>query len=282
MELKEQIIARKRAQIQAEQAQRPLHELAAAALGAEERRNLQTALGGPQLRLIAEVRRPTGADLAGLLFDPRIIAQEFAGAGAATINVCADDPELGSELHLVKRARRYMALPVICWDFFIDEYQIYQAWEQQADAVTLPVELLSDDELGHLIRVAQKLYVAPIVVVRDGLELQSALSARARVICIENRMLESDTDALERTEKLAGDVPPDVLLISAHGITTREDAQRVAAAGADAAVFEPPVDYDLARDAIRDLRGIDAPGRTTRPACPRGSTDISESPFLDD
>ncbi len=257
------IAERKRREVDAARDALPQHELVQQMLsGVEARRNLRAALGGRELRLIAEVRRPPPeATEARLMFDPRFIAQEFAGAGAAALAVAPDDPEVGSELHLLRRARRYMALPVIDWDWFVDEYQVYQAWHHDADAVALTVGLVDDDTLQQMVRAAGKLRMTPIIVVRDGFEIDSALAAHATVIAIENRDPETGTADLSITERLARYIPGDVLVISAHGIVEREDAERVAAAGANAALFEPPTDYDLARDTIRDLRGVVAPGR---------------------
>jgi len=260
----DEIISRKRAEVALAEAERPLHELAAAALQPREMRNLEASLIGAELRLIAEIRRPLDGDVGDMLFDPRIIAQEFSGAGAAAISVRTDDPQVGSEFHLVRRARRYMPLPVICWDAFVDQYQVYQAWESGADAVALSVALVDDDELALLLRAAGKLGMAAVVVVRDGLELESALAAQAGLICIENRALPGDADDLTRTERLAPHVPAESLLISAHGVSGRVDAERVAAVGADALLFDPPADYELAREAIRDLRHIAAGGRAQR------------------
>lgn len=264
-ESREDIIRRKRAEVARAEALRPLHQLATAALQPRETRNLIASLRGPELRLIAEIRRPgPGNQLGNLLFDPRIIAQEFSGAGAAAIAVWTDDPQVGSEFHLVHRARHYMPLPVICRDAFVDQYQLYQAWEHDADAVALPVELVDDDTLQLLMRAAGKLRLEAVPVVRDAFQLETALVAGARVICIENRALPGDGDDLTRTETLAPHVPPQVLLISAYGVSCRADALRVAAAGADALLFDPPSDYQLARDAIRDLRHISAPGPALR------------------
>jgi len=258
-----QVAERKRREVAAAQAELPQHELVQAMLaGVEPRRNLRAALTGRELRLIAEVRRPPPeAAEARLIFDPRFVAQEFAGAGAAAIAVATDDADVGSELFLLRRARRYMALPVIAWDYVVDEYQVYQAWRHDADAVALMVGLLDDDALQQMVRAAGKLRLTPVLVVRDGFELDSALAAHATVIAIENRDPATGATDLGVTERLAEYIPGDVLVIAAHGIATREDAQRVAAAGADAALFEPPADYELARDAIRDLRGVLAPGR---------------------
>lgn len=264
----DRIAARKRAEIAAEMQELPQHELLQRSLARDilPRRNLQAALSGRELRLIAELRRPprggTEAVRArALMFDPRYIAQEFAGAGAAALSVFTDDPRVGTEPHLLRRARRYMALPVIQWDWFVDEYQVYRAWDDDADAVALVVGLVDDDTLQRMMRAAEKLRLTAIPVVRDRFEMDSALAAQAQIIAISNRDFESGEADLEVTERLAPLVPGEVLVVAARGIATRADAERVAAAGADAALFEPPTDYELAKDAIRDLRGVLAPGR---------------------
>ena len=258
------VAARKRAEIAAEMEELPQHVLLQRLLASDgmTRRNLRAALSGRELRLIAELRRPPRDDAeARLMADPRYLAQEFAGAGAAALSVVTDDPRVGTEPHLLRRARRYMALPVLQWDWFVDEYQVYQAWDNDADAVALVVGLVDDDTLQQMMRAARKLRMTGIPVVRDEFEVDSALAAEPEIIAISNRDYESGEADLEVTERLAPLIPGEVLVVSARGISTRADAERVAAAGADAALFEPPVDYELAKDAIRDLRGIVAPGR---------------------
>ncbi len=258
-----QIADRKRLEIAAEQEDLPQHELVQRSLeGAEPRRNITAALAGRELRLIAEIRRPPAEPVEDrLMFDPRFVAQEFAGAGAAAISVFTDDPRVGTEPHLLRRARRYMALPVLQWDWFVDEYQVYRAWDDGADAVALVVGLVDDDTLQRMVRSAAKLRIAAVAMVRDRLEVDSALAAGAEIIAISNRDYVSGESDLSVTETLARTIPGRILVISAHGIGSREEAERVAAAGADAALFEPPSDYELAKDAIRDLRGVLAPGR---------------------
>ncbi len=268
-----EIADRKRREVAAAQQALPQHELVRQMLeGVEPGRNLRAALSGRELRLIAEIRRPpVEAARARLMFDPRFVAQEFAGAGAAALTVATDDPDVGSELHLLRRAHRYMALPVIAWDFFVDEYQVYQAWRHDADAVALVVGLVDDDTLQQMARAAGKLRMAPVAVIRDAFELDSALAAGIEILAVENRDIATGEVDLSVTERLAEHIPGDVIVIAAYGITGREDAERAAAAGADAALFEPPADYELARDAIRDLRGVLAPGRdeTGRPRSPK-------------
>lgn len=253
----ESVAQRKRDEVGRARERRSLDEVRAAALGADAPRNLRSALEGPLLRLIAEIRRPARSPrTSDVLFDPRIIAQEFAGGGAAALSVSTDDAERGSELHLIRRARSYMALPVVCWDFIVDPYQVYEVRAHRADAIALIVGLVSDDELQRLLATASELAMSAVLVVRDAWELDSALAAEAEIICVDNRDPADGGADLARTERLARHLPGEVLLVSAHGIASCEDAERAAAAGADAVLFDAPADYELARDAIRDLRGI--------------------------
>lgn len=258
-----QIAERKRAEVRRAREELPQHEIMQRTLqGVEPRRNLRAALSGRELRLIAEIRRPPESEeRARLMFDPRYVAQEFAGAGAAALSAVTDDPSVGYEPQILRRARRYMALPVMLWDFLVDEYQVYRAWADDADAVALIVGLMDDDALQRMARAAAKVQLTPVFVIRDNFELDSALAAGAQIIAVENRDFDTGEADLAVTERMASQVPGRITLISAHGISTRDDAMRVAAAGADAVLFEPPTDYELARDAIRDLRGIIAPGR---------------------
>ena len=121
------------------------------------------------------------------------------------------------------------------------------------------VGLVDDDALQQFVRATGKLRLTPVLVVRDGFELESALAVEAPIIAIENRDPVTGAADLGITERLAEHIPGDVPVI-AHMVCNACRAEQVAA-GADAALFEPPVDYDLARDAIRDLRGVPAPGR---------------------
>jgi indole-3-glycerol phosphate synthase len=182
---------------------------------------------------------------------------------------------VGTEPQLLRRARRYMALPVIQWDWFVDEYQVYQAWDDEADAVALAVGLVDDDTLQQMMRAAQKLRLTAVPVVRGRFEVDSALAAEPEIIAISNRDFDTGEVDLTVTERLAPMIPGGILVISARGITSREDVERVAAAGADAALFEPPTDYELAKDAIRDLRGVLAPGRRSD-GTPRSPEEIED------
>jgi len=70
--------------------------------------------------------------------------------------------------------------------------------------------------------------------VHDLPELERALATDARIIGVNNRNLKHFTVDLGTTEKLAEEVPDDVVLVAESGIKTVADAVRLAEAGADA------------------------------------------------
>jgi indole-3-glycerol phosphate synthase len=93
-------------------------------------------------------------------------------------------------------------------------------------------------------------------------ELDRALDSEARIIGVNNRNLKSFTVDMATTERLAEEVPGDVILVSESGIRTVEDAERLAAAGADALLVgetlmrSPNLLVDL--PALRCLKPLDS------------------------
>ena len=199
-------------------------------------RNFRSALEGPKVRVISEIKRasPSMGEIAGELFDPRIIAQDYSGNGAAALSVLTEDKYFGGEPYYIKRARKYMPLPILRKDFLTHTYQVYESRMFLADAVLLIVRILTDDQLRRMLDIARELGMAALVETHSREEAQRAAAVGADIIGINNRDLDTLTVDLATTEALARYVPPDVLLVSESGVKTREDVERVARAGAHA------------------------------------------------
>ena len=221
---------------------------AAAPLGDLERRardaghppplNLAGSLMGAETRVIAEVKRATPSK--GVLrddIDAAALASTYAGNGAAAISVLTNGPFFQGSLDdmaSVHRAVRPRQVPVLRKDFLFDPYQVFEARANGADAVLLIVAMLSPALISELMDAARQLWMQCLVEVHTEGELEAAVESGAEIVGINNRDLHTFVTDLAVTERLAPKLPPDRIVVSESGISSREDVARVARAGAHA------------------------------------------------
>lgn len=191
------------------------------------------AAGEPAV--IAEVKRASPSK--GLLrdpFNPAEIAASYAAGGAACLSVLTDQQFFqGAHEHLVA-ARGACGLPVLCKDFVIDAYQVYEARAMGADCILLIAAALGPEIMEHLEEVAASLGLAVLVEVHNGDELDQALRLATPLVGINNRNLRTFETRLETTLELLDRIPPDRIVITESGILCLEDVARMREAGVDA------------------------------------------------
>ena len=190
--------------------------------------------------VIAEVKKASPSK--GVIraqFDPAEIAQAYESGGAACLSVLTDiDFFQGADAYL-QQARAACALPVLRKDFTIDPYQIVEARALGADCILLIVSALDDAQLSSLYREAMVLGLDVLVEVHDAEELQHALSlpaidGRQPLIGVNNRNLRTFEVSLGTTLALLETMPDGRALVTESGIATRDDIERMLAAGVGA------------------------------------------------
>jgi indole-3-glycerol phosphate synthase len=212
-------------------------KLRAAAALRDDVRSFYDALRADPTRLsmIAEVKRASpSAGTIATDFDPLMIARGYEKAGANALSVLTDEKYFQGRLEYLSLIREQVDIPCLRKDFIIHEAQIFEAVVAGADAILLIVAALDQPTLEHLLEVAHTFQLDALVEVHDLPELERALAIDARIIGVNNRNLKHFTVDLGTTEKLAEEVPDDVVLVAESGIKTVADAQRLAEAGADA------------------------------------------------
>jgi indole-3-glycerol phosphate synthase len=231
----DEIIAHKRTEV--ERLLPRAEKLRAAAAVRNDFRSLADALRADDTRLgmIAEVKRasPSAGTIAES-FDPLTIARTYEKAGASAISILTDEKYFQGRLEYLSLIRDQLSIPCLRKDFIIHEAQIYEAVVAGADAILLIVAALDQPTLEHLLETAHTFQLDALVEVHDLPELERALETEARIIGVNNRNLKSFTVDLGTTEALAEEVPDDIILVAESGIKTVSDAERLAAAGADA------------------------------------------------
>lgn len=232
----DQIVATKGREIAAARQRRPESELAAALAAAPPPRDFFAALAKPgPIRLIAEVKKASPSQ--GVIradFDPVAIAETYERHGAACISVLTDESYFQGSLDYLRQIRAAVNLPVLRKDFILDRYQLLEARAAGADAVLLIAECLDDCRLRALHNEALELGLMPLVELYEPANLPRVLEAGATLVGVNNRDLRTFEVDLGHTLRLREQIPADCLLVGESGIRTREDVERLEAAGVDA------------------------------------------------
>ena len=175
--------------------------------------------------IIAEVKRASPAK--GVLkadLDPADQALKYREGGARAISVLTDEQFFKGSVDDLRAARKAGGLPVLRKDFVIDEYQLWEARVMLADAALLIVRILDRAQLRDYIALArEELRMDTLVEVHGEKELDAALDAKASIIGINNRDLDTFKVTLETTARLRPLIPADRVVVSESGISRRED-----------------------------------------------------------
>ena len=211
--------------------------------------------------VIAEIKKASPSK--GVIrenFDPVSIAKEYASAGASCISVLTDKQFFQGGFDVLVQVRQVVDLPLLCKEFILSPYQLYQARAAGADAVLLIAAILSDQDLAYLLKAAKALQLAVLLEVHNAEELERALTFDGvQLIGINNRDLASFHTDLATTEQLTAIYGSQIrakgcLLVSESGLFSRDDLDRVQAAGADAVlVGEALMREEQIADALQAL-----------------------------
>ncbi len=236
----DRILADKREELAAARGTCPLSELKARAASGRSLRDFAGALRQPQIGVIAEVKKASPSR--GLLradFDPVSLANQYAAGGACAISVLTDEKHFqGSLAHLASiRDALPDGPPLLRKDFIFDEYQLYEARCNGADAVLLIVAVLETGLLRGLLETARSLGMGALVEVHDEEEVKRALQAGADIIGVNNRDLRTFAVDLATTERLRPLIPAEKTLVAESGIFTRADVMRLQACGVRAVLI---------------------------------------------
>jgi len=236
MSILDQIVARKRVEIERLRATRSLDELQRAAAEAAPPRDFFGRLAAPgPIRLIAEVKKASPSK--GVLrtdFDPVAIARTYEEHGAACLSVLTDEHFFQGCLEYLRQVRAAVELPVLRKDFILDPAQVYEARAAGADAVLLIAECLDDCGLRSLHNLIVDLGMAPLVEFYEPQNLPRVLEAGATLIGVNNRDLRTFETDLAHTLQLRDAIPSECVLVAESGIRTRADAVRLEVAGVQA------------------------------------------------
>ncbi|MGD1865462.1 MAG: indole-3-glycerol phosphate synthase TrpC [Phormidesmis sp.] len=191
--------------------------------------------------LIAEVKKASPSK--GIIredFDAVAIAKSYVSGGATCLSVLTDTEFFQGSFTYLSQIRQAVDLPLLCKEFIIYPYQIYQARLAGADAILLIAAILSDKDLNYFTKIARVLGLDVLVETHTIEEFERVMTVQGvQLVGVNNRNLEDFTVDLETTQAVVeqfGDAiaQKNILIVSESGIHTPADVATVTQAGAKA------------------------------------------------
>ena len=236
-----EILEAKRLELERAKVDVPISELERLAESKPMPLNFAGALTGSSIRIISEIKRssPTKGVLRSDM-DVAELASIYVNNGAAAISVLTNSDYFDgslADLDTVSDVAHKTGVPVLRKEFIFDPYQVLESHAHGADAILLIVAMLSVGELIDLKQLAEESWMQVLVEVHDENELEIALDAGAEIIGINNRDLRTFVTDIATTERLAQRVPDGKIIVGESGIHERCHLDRIADAGANAALI---------------------------------------------
>ncbi|MFK3870240.1 bifunctional indole-3-glycerol-phosphate synthase TrpC/phosphoribosylanthranilate isomerase TrpF [Pseudoalteromonas rhizosphaerae] len=222
----DKIVADKKIELIERKSKRPLESFKHQAIPTN--RDFYKALAAPGTQFILECKKASPSK--GLIREPFDLAEitRVYKNYASCISVLTDEKYFQGSFDYLEFVRSQVEQPLICKDFFIDEYQIYLARIYGGDAILLMLSILDDTQYQSLEKVAKSLNMAILTEVSNEAEVHRALALNAQIIGINNRDLRDLSTNLATTEALRKLIPDNKVVISESGIYTHQDVKRLA------------------------------------------------------
>jgi len=178
-----------------------------------------------KISLIAEIKKASPS--AGIIFDdydPTKIATIYSSNNVTCLSVLTEEDYFLGSLKHIDQIKKKVNLPILCKDFFVDPFQIYQAKSYGADAILIILSGVNDKTSEILYNEALKLNLSVIVEVHTVKEAKNSLKFTEALIGINNRNLKTLKTDINTTydihDVLVNHSSP---LISESGIKTKDE-----------------------------------------------------------
>ena len=149
------------------------------------------------------------------------VTKGYTENGASCLSVLTDEHFFGgSDEDLIKA--RINEIPILRKDFIIDEYQLVEARSMGADIILLIAACLTVAEVKRLASFAKNLGLEVLLELHAAEELEH-ICDETTIIGINNRNLRTFDVDIERSLRMAEQIPLSKLKVAESGISSVED-----------------------------------------------------------
>jgi len=173
--------------------------------------------------IIAEFKRASPSK--GVINDRSDIDDVVTGYqfhGAAGISILTEPVFFQGSNDDLLEAAGYLETPLLRKDFIIDEYQLYESKALGADVILLIAAILHPKEVKKLATIATGLGMEVLLELHDENELDH-ICDDATIIGINNRNLKTFQVDIERSLRMAEQIPSGKLMVAESGIDSIEN-----------------------------------------------------------
>lgn len=125
------------------------------------------------------------------------------------VSVLTNQTHFGMDIHRLAAIRKQVGQPVLRKDFFVDEYQVYEARAFGADAILLMANVLDADTLRRLHDLAIELGMEALFEIHTTEEI-ATLPVKARIVGINSRKFKTDSGFVTAGQSSATDFSLDL------------------------------------------------------------------------
>lgn len=203
-------------------------------------RDFLKALGKPgKLRVMAEIKKASPS--AGLIrpdFNHLGIASDYEASRLVdAISILTESKYFQGKLAFIKEIKAITTIPLFRKDFIFDEYQIYESYLAEADALLLIAAALESQQLKHLLDVTHSLGLSALVETHSREEIEQAVGAGAKIIGINARDLKTFKIHKNLFSQLVEFLPKNSIKVAESGLENKHDIKKIYNAGANAVLI---------------------------------------------
>jgi len=187
------------------------------------------------IAIIAEIKKASPS--AGLLkenFNHRQIAETYLSHDVAAISILTDQSFFQGHISYLNDIAQIKNVPLLRKDFIIDEYQIFEAKAQGADAILLISEVLSRHQIQELTHAAKEVDLEVLLEIHSADQIDKIDFNSNNLVGINNRNLEDFSVDISTTLELKKLLPESTTTVSESGIKDREDIKLLSETNIDA------------------------------------------------
>ena len=181
-----------------------------------------------RLGIIAEIKKASPSK--GVLkpdFDFMDIASIYMENKVDAISILTDKNFFRGDIKYLNEIAKRKTVPLLRKDFIIDEYQVYEAKANGADAILLIAEALSAKQIKDLTQTARGSCLEVLLELHSEEQLEKIDFTLNDLIGINNRNLDTFEVDTNTSVKLSRLIPNNVTLVSESGFSKKEAVRSV-------------------------------------------------------